>query len=224
MKLTQQYVEIISQWWTQLLINNKNLKLAETTIDRFKANIMQFLDAFDYEAGQLFHARANSLEFSPHDNPLSLALISAIRSVGLAPNVFPYGAELKVSANYEIYVCNGYTKELVRLEASNTSHIDSFDSSSDSLPAEDPANFGSLKTASNATNDDAEYSLDGSSFLIDFSTSHATSSESKTSHLKQSFLLKRNGLFNAPEISASTLANKRQRSENNNHFQRQHTI
>jgi hypothetical protein len=105
MKLTEAYIDIIINWWTQFLVNDKYSNLTAANIDDFKHHLNSTLSAVEFESGEKLKIRVGLREFTPNDNSLAKAFSESAKLVGLSPTHFPHGAELEINEVYQIITC-----------------------------------------------------------------------------------------------------------------------
>jgi hypothetical protein len=106
MKLTEAYINIITNWWVKFLINDTYFNFTAAKIDSFKYNLNGTLSSIEFDPGEKLKIRVGLQEFLPNDNSLAKAFSLATQLVGLSPMHFPHGAELEINELYEIITCN----------------------------------------------------------------------------------------------------------------------
>jgi hypothetical protein len=214
MKLTEAYINIIINWWAELLVNDIHSNLTAANIDNFKYHLNGTLSTIEFEPGEKLKIRVGLHNFLPNDNSLAKAFSVAAQLVGLSPLHLPHGAELEINELYEIITCKNVGEIPKNLPLTNVLPVvksKSFDAAAylikfyaDSLNAISINEMMLLSSKKRKLHEPENFSPIGSP--IGLPSTHYLSQRQSSTYFapatNETNLLKQNGFFKYPLITS----------------------
>ena len=115
MKLTYDYIENITNWWSQLLLKTNNAKITNFCLAKFKTYLSKGLEDINFSSHDELIVNVDGLQFLPAQSALASCLKTAAILAGIIPEDFPTGASMFVNEIYEIIVTTSVNNKHTKL-------------------------------------------------------------------------------------------------------------